>query len=190
VKLNKKEKSMNKIFKTTLISAIVMGLALSIATLFSAPISSTTSTQNWGGFTLEKTISASAADSLYIDSSTGYVYLLKDFTPSGGRQYFIARDTASSYGTVGSRDSCILMLRLDAKSGKGGVVVGTMNIDTIGKNQGKTTDNYYVPFGDGLIGSVYDLTMRASTAKDSLILNHCYLFSRANLAVGTGLFGR
>lgn len=150
---------------------LILGFAA--VSLLAAPPTAPTVDAIWFSGSVEATISSSAKfDSLY--GASGTKTILSNFVPAGNRQYVLVRDTISS---PVNRDSCITRLQLIAKTSDG-VIIGTFDFDTLGKGQGSSPDQYVIPFTSSLVGSKFDIKLLNTTAKDSVILNKFYIYSR------------
>lgn len=180
---------MNKIFKAILAAIVAMSF-VSVVSAAGAAKFVTLPTYNVGGCNLVKTISSAKQ----FDSLTGVaknITLLKDFTPSGAGIYVLAMDTCSTLGSgLGALANARAILRLYAKDGHGGNVIGYYGVDSLASGAAAGLYHQFViPFNDKLVGSCFDLKLEG-TATDSFYVNRAYLYKVQNTTVTPGIMGR
>jgi hypothetical protein len=184
---------MNKILRAVFAAIMVMTVAYSFLETSSAAGAAkfvSLPTYNVGGVSLVKTISSAKQ----FDSLTGVaktITLLKDFTPSGAGIYVLALDTCSTLGSgLGALANARAILRLYAKDGKGGNVIGYYGVDSLASGAAAGLYHQFViPFNDKLVGTCFDVKLEG-TATDSFYVNRAYLYKVQNTTVTPGIMGR
>jgi hypothetical protein len=155
---------------------MIIGIALMCGIAYGAgPTRQDYSTLFYGVQKFVTIYSGTRVDSILGATKTKTLVSKKAF-PTGW-EYILTRDTLGTPLATTNRDSCRIMFYLDAYNDNN-KVIGTVLIDSIGKGEGSSPDQYYIPVHDVLVGSTFSIRAVSQTAKDSVYMHNWGIWQR------------